>query len=52
VFALRRSHTPQDQAGTETLFGYVKDEWLHPEKIRGSDELLAELARVDRLQHV
>ncbi|MGH3576215.1 MAG: integrase core domain-containing protein [Mycobacterium sp.] len=38
-----RPHTPQDQAWIETLFGHVKGEWPHLEKITGSGELDAEL---------
>ena len=41
-----RPHTPQDQAWIETLFGHVKDEWPHLEKIRDPGELDAELDRV------
>ena len=41
-----RPHTPQDQAWIETLFGHVKGEWPHLEKIRGPGELDAELDRV------
>ncbi len=46
MFVLRRLHTPQDQASTETLFGHVKGEWPHLEKIRDPGELDAELDRV------
>jgi hypothetical protein len=42
---LRRPHTPQDQAWTETLFGHAKGEWPHPVKIRDPGELDAELDR-------
>ena len=45
-----RPHTPQDQAWIETLFGHVKGEWPHLEKIRDPGELDAELARV-RLEY-
>jgi putative transposase len=45
-----RPHTPQDQAWIETLFGHVKGEWTHPEKIRDPGELDAELAKV-RLEY-
>ncbi len=38
-----RPHTPQDQAWIETLFGHVKGEWPHLEKITGPGELDAEL---------
>jgi putative transposase len=38
-----RPHTPQDQAWIETLFGHVKGEWPHLEKIRDPGELDAEL---------
>jgi Integrase core domain len=41
-----RPHTPPDQAWIETLFGHVKGEWPHLEKIRDPGELEAELARV------
>ena len=41
-----RPHTPQDQAWIETLFGHVKGEWPHLEKIRDPGELDAELDRV------
>ncbi len=56
-------HTPQDQAWIESLFGHVKGEWPHLEKIRDPGELDAELhpgplglqrgalARLDRLRH-
>ncbi len=43
-----RPHTPQDQAWIETLFGHVKGEWPHLEKIRDPGELDAELDRVQR----
>jgi putative transposase len=45
-----RPHTPQDQAWIETLFGHVKGEWPHLEKIRDPGELDAELDRV-RLEY-
>jgi putative transposase len=45
-----RPHTPQDQAWIETLFGHVKGEWTHLEKIRDPGELDAELAKV-RLEY-
>jgi putative transposase len=45
-----RPHTPQDQAWIETLFGHVKGEWPHLEKIRDPGELEAELGRV-RLEY-
>lgn len=38
-----RPHTPQDQAWIETLFGHVKGEWPHLEKIRDPHQLEAEL---------
>lgn len=38
-----RPHTPQDQAWIETLFGHVKGEWPHLEKITDPGELDAEL---------
>ncbi|MGO9500009.1 MAG: integrase core domain-containing protein [Streptosporangiaceae bacterium] len=41
-----RPHTPQDQAWIETLFGHVKGEWPHLEKIRDPGELDLELHRV------
>src|SRR5262249_59999850 len=41
-----RPHTPQDQAWIETLFGHVKGEWPHLEKIRDPGELDAELNSV------
>jgi transposase InsO family protein len=40
-----RPHTPEDQAWIETLFGHVKGEWPHLEKIRDPGELDRELAR-------
>ena len=45
-FALRRSHTLQDQAWIETPFGRLKDGWPHLEKIRDSGELDPEFDRV------
>jgi putative transposase len=41
-----RPHTPHDQAWIETLFGHVKGEWPHLEKIRDPGEPGAELDRV------
>lgn len=41
-----RPHTPQDQAWIETLFGHVKGEWPHLEKIRDPGVLEPELDRV------
>jgi len=41
-----RPHTPQDQAWIETLFGHVKGEWPHLEKIRDPGDLDAELNSV------
>lgn len=41
-----RPGVPQDQAWIETLFGHVKGEWPHLEKIRDGAELDAELVRV------
>ena len=41
-----RPHTPEDQAWIETLFGHVKGEWPHLEKIRDPGELDRELDRV------
>ncbi|GAA5108905.1 hypothetical protein GCM10025762_15030 [Haloechinothrix salitolerans] len=38
-----RPGTPTDQAWIETLFGHVKSEWPHLEKIRHPGELEAEL---------
>jgi len=45
-----RPGVPQDQAWIETLFGHVKGEWSHLEKIRDPGELEAELDRV-RLEY-
>ena len=45
-----RPHTPTDQAWIETLFGHVKGEWPHLEKIVDPGELEAELDRV-RIQY-
>jgi transposase InsO family protein len=41
-----RPGTPSDQAWIETLFGHVKGEWPHLEKIRDPAELDLELQRV------
>lgn len=41
-----RPHTPTDQAWIETLFGHVKGEWPHLEKITDPGELTAELEAV------
>ena len=41
-----RPSTPSDQAWIETLFGHVKGEWPHLEKIRDPGELELELDRV------
>jgi transposase InsO family protein len=41
-----RPHTPTDQAWIETLFGHVKGEWPHLEKITDPGELDLELDRV------
>lgn len=41
-----RPHTPTDQAWIETLFGHVKNEWPHLEKITDPATLDAELTRV------
>lgn len=41
-----RPGVPQDQAWIETLFGHVKGEWPHLEKITDGAELEAELDRV------
>ena len=41
-----RARTPEDQAWIETLFGHVKGEWPHLEKIRDPGELERELDRV------
>jgi putative transposase len=38
-----RPHTPQDQGWIETLFGHVKGEWPHLEKISDPGELEREL---------
>ena len=40
-----RPGTPTDQAWIESLFGHVKTEWPHLEKIRDSGELTLELDR-------
>jgi transposase InsO family protein len=40
-----RPHTPEDQAWIETLFGHVKGEWPHLERIRDPGELERELDR-------
>jgi putative transposase len=41
-----RPATPTDQAWIETLFGHVKTEWPHLERIRDPGTLVAELDRV------
>jgi putative transposase len=41
-----RPGTPTDQAWIETLFGHVKTEWPHLERIRDAGTLVAELDRV------
>jgi putative transposase len=41
-----RPGVPQDQAHIETLFGHVKGEWPHLEKITHPDELDRDLERV------
>jgi transposase InsO family protein len=41
-----RPHTPTDQAWIETLFGHVKGEWPHLEKITDPGDLEQELDRV------
>jgi len=41
-----RPGTPTDQAWIETLFGHIKTEWPHLEKIRDAAALVAELDRV------
>jgi putative transposase len=41
-----RPGTPTDQAWIESLFGHVKGNWPHLEKIRDPGELAAELDRV------
>jgi hypothetical protein len=38
-----RPHTPTDQTWSETLFGHVKGEWPHLEKITDPTELELEL---------
>jgi transposase InsO family protein len=38
-----RPHTPEDQAWIETLFGHVKGEWPHLERISDPGELECEL---------
>ena len=45
-----RPHTPTDQAWIETLFGHVKGEWPHLEKITDPAALTAEL-EVARAQY-
>ncbi len=40
-----RPGTPTDQAWIESLFGHVKADWPHLEKIRDPGELAAELDR-------
>jgi len=45
-----RPSTPTDQAWIETLFGHVKGEWPHLEKIRDPGELELELDRT-RLEY-
>lgn len=45
-----RPGTPTDQAWIETLFGHVKGEWPHLEKIRDPGELETEL-ELARVQH-
>jgi putative transposase len=41
-----RPGTPTDQAWIETLFGHVKGDWPHLERIRDAGELERELDRV------
>jgi hypothetical protein len=41
-----RPGTPTDQAWIESLFGHVKSDWPHLEKIRDPGELALELDRV------
>jgi transposase InsO family protein len=41
-----RPGTPTDQAWIETLFGHIKGEWPHLERIRDAGTLVAELDRV------
>ena len=41
-----RPGTPTDQAWIESLFGHVKGDWPHLEKIRDPGELATELDRV------
>ena len=41
-----RPGTPTDQAWIESLFGHLKADWLHLEKIRDPDELALEQNRV------
>lgn len=45
-----RPGVPQDQAWIESLFGHVKTEWPHLERIRDPGTLIAELDRV-RLEY-
>jgi putative transposase len=40
-----RPHTPEDQAWIESLFGHIKGEWPHLERIRDPGELDRELDR-------
>jgi len=47
-----RPGTPQDQAWVETLFGHVKGEWPHLEKITDPGELEAELELVSNDQNL
>jgi putative transposase len=41
-----RPGVPQDQAHIQTLFGHIKDEWPHLNKITDPRELDRELERV------
>lgn len=43
-----RPRTPEEQAWIEALFGHVKGEWPHLERIRDSGELECQ---VDRRRH-
>lgn len=43
-------YTPEDQAWIESLFGHIKSEWPHLEKIRNPGELASELDRA-RTEH-
>jgi hypothetical protein len=46
-----RSRPRYGRRAAETLFGHIKGEWPHLEKIRDPRELEAELERSHRVQH-